>query len=75
MAKDKLKQTDIDQYVRCGGEYCPFCGSTEVYQVSVMFYDDEKAKIYKEITCMTCDRDWTDVFDLASIVPVMPVIN
>jgi transcriptional regulator NrdR family protein len=74
MSKDKITQEDIDRYVKFGGEYCPFCKSTEVVQDGVMFYDEDESKVYKGMMCLTCDREWTDVFTLSTIKTVVPVI-
>uniref|UniRef100_A0A6M3XPV3 Uncharacterized protein n=1 Tax=viral metagenome TaxID=1070528 RepID=A0A6M3XPV3_9ZZZZ len=74
MAKDEISKDDISRYVNFGGEYCPFCISPEVQQDGPLFYDEDEAKVYRGMECLTCNRDWTDVFGLVDVLTKMPVV-
>ena len=72
--EDKISQKTIDQYIKVGGEYCPFCQSPEVLQDGYLFYDEETSSVYKPMMCLTCLRDWTDVFGLVGIKDMVPMV-
>jgi Zn ribbon nucleic-acid-binding protein len=51
-------------YVRAGGNHCPYCGSEDITG-SHMEVDGRDA--WQEVTCTNCGRDWRDVYRLADV--------
>lgn len=69
MSDKSISTESIEQYVKFGGEFCPFCKSPEVIQDGPLYYDNENSKVYRGVMCLSCIRDWTDVFTLNAVIP------
>ena len=50
-----------EDYVKIGGAKCPFCLSD---QIEGGFVEIESAGAYQYITCLACERVWTDHYVL-----------
>jgi len=64
---DEITKEKVEQYIKIGGNYCPYCHSSEVEQEDMLILDEEDTKIYRHMTCLTCFKDWTDVYSLADV--------
>jgi len=67
MGRDKITKEEVDQYIKTGGSQCPYCHSPEVEQEDMLILDEEDTKVYRHMTCLTCIKDWTDVYFLADV--------
>lgn len=59
--KAKQQKLTNEQYVECGGQNCPFCGSTDLTGDSIHV---EAGKAFQEMGCNECDRSWQDEYKL-----------
>ena len=59
-----LSPVDIKLYVEDNGLRCPYCGSAHIRQHQADIGD---GKMFQEITCSACGRQWLDVYKLISI--------
>lgn len=50
-----------EEYVKLGGGKCPFCRSN---QIDGGFVNIEAGDAYQDITCIECNRVWTDHYIL-----------
>lgn len=64
-----ISPEDVEGYVKTGGGRCPFCKSPEVEPDTMLFYDEDTSSVYRGMTCLTCFRDWTDIFRLVDMKP------
>ena len=53
----------IDQYLK-DPNFCPYCGSDGVTGGDL---DPEHIYVYRDVTCRTCDKTWTEEFTLTNI--------
>ena len=51
-------------YVEKGGQYCPYCGSTNIEGGR---FDAEWKEAWSEVSCADCDRTWTDEYLLVNV--------
>lgn len=49
------------QYVKKGGNCCPFCGSTNIEGEGV---DVQEGSAQQEVTCQDCFASWFDEYNL-----------
>jgi Zn ribbon nucleic-acid-binding protein len=63
----KISAEDVEGYLKVNGEYCPFCKSPEIQEDTMMWYDEDTVSVHRGMTCLTCFRDWTEVFKLSDI--------
>jgi len=61
----ELTQEKIDEYVKDGGGYCPFCGSHQYEGGSLDF---ESGSIYQKMLCNDCGKDWVDAYHLGNVL-------
>jgi len=54
------------QYVKAHGMQCPFCYGQELYETSVL--EQQDVRVYIDIRCHGCKKEWTDVYILHSYV-------
>jgi transposase-like protein len=59
--KKQKKPMTSTEYVADGGGRCPFCRSREIEGSQ---HDYEGDKVYQNITCRSCNREWTDIYAL-----------
>jgi len=64
---DEITKEKVEQYIIAGGNYCPYCRSPEVEQEDMLILDEEDTKVYRHMTCLTCIKDWTDVYFLTDV--------
>lgn len=50
-----------EEYVKEGGNKCPFCGSTDIEGDQVTI---DAGKAYQPVGCNDCEGEWTDVYKL-----------
>ena len=51
-------------YVESDGTICPFCGSYDLYGGD---RNTEFGVHTQNITCLSCHKEWTDVYKLVSV--------
>lgn len=61
MLNDKIRE-----YVRKGGNYCPYCGSNQL-QASSLSMPDDDIFAYSTVECLSCHKVWEDLYKLTSI--------
>lgn len=59
-----LTKTQIQDYVRNGGEKCPYCGGI-IEGIHAPNVDAGSAS--QEVACIDCGKDWIDVYQLVSL--------
>ncbi len=62
----KLNQDQINEYVKSGGEACPYCGSKEIEGLGNMEMDGDYA--WMIIQCQHCNMEWQDSYRLVGIL-------
>lgn len=60
----KLTKTQRERYVQREGCRCPYCNSDQLGGGS---YDGDAGYITQSITCLDCEKSWTDVYKLIDI--------
>lgn len=65
-----LTKQQIDDYVAQKGLRCPYCGSVGHITAGTAIPDSETTQINQNMLCRMCKREWQDVYNLASIVPI-----
>jgi DNA-directed RNA polymerase subunit M/transcription elongation factor TFIIS len=65
-----LSKDRVLQYLRTGGNYCPFCGSDKLSSspLSVPADDSETCAI---VECLDCKKQWKDIYKLVTIEEVL----
>ncbi len=69
--RDLISAKNVKIYIKSGGEYCPYCKSPEVEQDSMLVYDEKTSMVYRNMACLTCFREWTDLFKLYDVKPMV----
>jgi transposase-like protein len=59
-----LTKKKIREYVKSGGNYCPFCGSEDITGGD---RNTDGGVHSQEIYCQGCKKDWQDVYSLTGI--------
>ena len=62
-----MNQMTPEQYTACGGVRCPFCNSHDIEAGSTTV---EQGKIYQDVECNACGKEWTDEYKLTGYVEV-----
>ncbi len=62
----QITRQQRDTYLQDGGSRCPFCGSQSMASEVVM-YDRLTGEIHCQIECISCHKDWVDIFTLTNI--------
>ena len=60
----RLTQEKIDEYVKEGGGFCPYCGSQDIEGGSLDF----DGGVYQKMGCNECDETWVDAYRLANVL-------
>lgn len=59
----------VRQYLRTGGNHCPFCGSDQIDSGPIGVSDE-----YNEgcaiVECLDCKKQWKDIYKLVTIEEV-----
>lgn len=55
------------EYCEHGGVHCPYCGSEDIDGGSI---EINLAGAWQSITCLSCDKEWTDIYKLIAYEPV-----
>ena len=61
----KTKKQIERRYLKSGGDFCPFCGSSNLVGGDVDFLDG--GVIVRDVCCENCDNEWTDLYKLTGI--------
>lgn len=62
-SKEIVMPLTPEEYVAKRGMCCPFCQSDQIQGESIDF---ESSGVYQNIVCLSCKKEWTDVYKLAS---------
>ena len=54
------------EYAEAGDSMCPHCGSDQIEGASINI---EGNKAYQDISCLDCEKEWTDVYTLTGYGP------
>ena len=54
-----------EEYVKEGGNKCPFCDSTDIQGHEVTI---DCGKAWQPVDCNECDGQWTDCYELKEYV-------
>ena len=65
MMPDKLNKKQKKEYVDQGGVKCPYCGSDDI---DVSNRNEEDTEIRDGVRCLSCDKEWTDVYKIVQII-------
>ena len=60
----ELSGKKIKEYIKGGGESCPYCGSDGLRGGS---WDSDNGYCNQSISCLSCKKDWDDVYTLTGI--------
>lgn len=55
-----------EEYIDLGGLYCPVCHSTNI-DADRPEVDMDEGDVFCQVTCMSCDSVWNDVYKLHNI--------
>jgi len=64
MTLTKQQQRD---HIDDGGVHCPYCNSEEL-DSDYTTVDAGRLRLFQQVYCEKCGRDWTDVYALAEIM-------
>lgn len=62
--KTKLTEQDKHNYVERRGVSCPYCRSHDLLAGE---WDTQDDAAFRTVTCLTCNRTWTDEYELTGI--------
>ena len=62
--RKSLTRTQERKYLKEGGVRCPFCDSNNISGGTL---DMGAGATYQDVTCDSCQRAWTDVYELTGI--------
>ncbi len=54
----------VQEYINCGGVFCPFCQSNELSTHNVEFNEGVATQ---DVSCNDCQKHWTDTYTLLSV--------
>lgn len=54
-----------EEYVKEGGNKCPFCGATDINGHAV---EIDAGIAYQPVDCSECGKEWTDQYSLVGYV-------
>jgi len=57
-----MSQMSNEEYIKTGGNNCPFCKSDEIESESQVQVDSTSA--WQDVECKSCGRHWQDVYNL-----------
>ena len=55
------------QYAEAGGIICPYCKSNSIEGGKAEFEGDT---VYANVTCLDCEKEWTDQFTLTGYLEI-----
>ena len=61
-----LNHEEVKQYVRNGGESCPYCNAGSLTIVG-SFEEADETTVFRQVKCDCCQKSWTDEFTLSGI--------
>jgi hypothetical protein len=64
MATRDFSTTQAQEYIRGGGQHCPYCNSEEIEGGP---FQCEAGVCWQEVTCLQCEERWHDIYQLADI--------
>ena len=59
-----MQVNQAKEYLEQRGLACPFCGSRDIEGGSMDF---EAGEIAQRISCLACNEQWTDVYQLVAV--------
>ena len=62
-----LTQEQIQEYLANMGLHCPFCGSTNVDDISPLVFGNDANQVTQIVECYTCKKQWQDTYVLTSV--------
>ena len=65
-----MNRKQKDQYLQSNGNVCPYCESKTLDTGDFETFDDH---IEQAVMCEDCQRNWTDHYKLADVVPEIGV--
>ena len=60
----KLTKIQKDKYLEGGGCWCPYCGSDNIEGHA---FETDSALAWQPIVCLSCNKEWDDVYKLVVI--------
>jgi len=64
---ETFTDAQINEYKNSGARICPYCKSEKIVAGQADF-DDVSA--WRNIACHSCDKEWTESFELVFIEPL-----
>jgi len=61
---EKTVNTQIKEYLQCGGVNCPECGGSSIEGGSVEL---DAGIAWQNVTCPDCGASWTDQYSLTGV--------
>jgi hypothetical protein len=63
----KLTPEDVKWYIAEKGNLCPYCECPDL-EPEVPYQDEESPIVQADVVCMSCGKQWTEVYYLSDVI-------